>query len=218
MSLDFADPNTMMDLFDPYQALPPGAWNQQPLQGGVRLRQRARKPHILATTRQLLGQSGCEEVTVREISRASGCALQTIYNLVGPRSRAIADAISEYSLFVGRMAARRHPDLTLLNLVDMWVMAAEACPEFVRECNLIIFTPSREIYYHFRDAQLIGVAKLLRRQKASGRISYLTPTRQLAEQIVFFATAMWIDWADRPFPLQDLRMKLINGMIKLMRD
>jgi AcrR family transcriptional regulator len=217
MSLDFADQTSMMALFDPYQAMQPGAWNQQ-TNGGVRLRQRARKSHILATTRQLLGQSGCEEVTVRAISRASGCALQTIYNLIGPRNRAIADAISEYSLFVGRMAARRYPDLTLLNLVDMWVMAAEACPEFARECNLIIFTPSRQIYYHFRDTQLLGVAKMLRRQKANGGISYLTPTRQLAEQIVFFATALWIEWADRPFPLQDLRTKLINGMIKLMRD
>jgi AcrR family transcriptional regulator len=202
-------------VFDPYQPLP---GKQQHLQGVARQNQRARRARILAATRRLLGERGCEEVTVREIARMSGFALQTVYNLVGPRDRAIIDAISEYSLHVGRMAGRKRENPSLLNVVDMWITAAEACPDFARQCNRIIFTPSRQIYYHFRDIQIRGVAKLLRHQQAQGQIFLHASPRAVAEQLVYFAGALWSDWADRPFPLPVLREKLASGLLKLLRD
>lgn len=205
-------------LFNPYRPLPFGAGKVQQIQGGIRQNQRARRARILAVTRQLLGERGCGDVTVREIADKSGYALQTIYNLVGKRDRAIIDAITEYSLFVGRMASRDEANPTLINNVDMWITAAEACPEFARQCNLIILSPSRNIYYHFRDIQIRGVAKLLRHQQTTGHMSFRTPPRMLAEQLVFFSTSMWMDWADRPFPLPLLREKLTSGLVKLLRD
>jgi AcrR family transcriptional regulator len=205
-------------LFDPYSPLPLGAGKPNQIQGAVRQNQRARRAHILAVTRRLLGERGCEEVTVREMARTTGYALQTIYNLVGPRDRAITDAISEYGLFVGRMAAQQERSPSLLKVIDMWMTATEACPEFARQCNLIIFTPSRNIYYHFRDIQLRGVAKLLRYQQGNGQILLHSSPRVLAEQLVYFATAIWIDWADRPFPLPILRDKLASGLLKLLRE
>lgn len=204
--------------FDPYRPLLPGAGKLQPQQSATRHAQRARRARILAVTRQLLGERGCEEVTVREIARSSGFALQTIYNLVGPRDRTIIDAISEYALYVGRMADREGGAPSLLAVIDTWITAAEAAPEFARQTNLILFTPSRNIYYHFRDIQIRGVAKLLRHQQASGQAFFHTPPRLLAEQIVFFAMAIWIDWADRPFAFPLLRQKLAQGLTKLMRE
>jgi AcrR family transcriptional regulator len=169
-------------------------------------------------TRQIIGEQGCEQVTVREIARKSGLALQTIYNLVGPRDRAILDAISEYSLFVGRMAARDERGPSILRNVEMWIAAAEDCPDFARRGNLIVLSDSRNIYYRFRDIQIRGVAKLLRQQQGSGHAFYQTPPRQLAEQLVFYSMAWWMEWADRPFPLPLLREKLLAGLAKLLRD
>jgi AcrR family transcriptional regulator len=203
--------------FDPYAPLPVSVGKPHEPSSGARYNQRARRARILAATRRLLGEQGCEEVTVREIARTSGFALQTIYNLVGPRDRAITDAISEYSLFVGRTAARSEGGPSLTGVIDMWIVAAEACPEFARQCNLIMFTPSRHIYYHFRDIQIRGIAKLLRNQQAQGRLFLKTSPRQVAEEVVYFATAMWIDWADRQYPLAVLREKLSSALPKLLR-
>lgn len=155
---------------------------------------------------------------MRAIARSSGFALQTIYNLVGPRDLAITDAISEYNLFLGRAAAKNEGAPSLLQLIEIWMSAAETYPEFARQCNLIMFTPSRHIYYRFRDIQIRGMAKLLRHQQENGYLYFHAQPRQLAEQLVFFATAMWIDWADRPFPLAVLREKLVSGFAKLLRD
>lgn len=203
------------DLLDPYQPLPVGR-KSHPAQG-ARYNQRVRRARILAATRQLLAEQGCENVTVREIAQVSGFALQTIYNLVGPRDRAIIDAISEYSLYAGRVAAQREGGASLASVVDMWIAATAACPEFSRQCHLIMFTPSRHIYYQFRDIQIRGMTKLLRHQEASGRIFIHNSARHIAEDLVFFATALWIDWADRPFPLPVLRERLLSGMLKLIR-
>jgi hypothetical protein len=157
-------------------------------------------------------------VTVREISRASGCALQTIYNLVGPRTDAIAAAISEYSGFVCGSAPSAEPDRSILDACDMWVVATEACPEYTRQCNRIFFGPSRRIYYNFREAEIRWFTMLLRDQQAAGVAAYRTPSRQLAEQVVFFASALFVEWADNPFPLPELRRKLMSGVFKLLRD
>lgn len=205
-------------LFDPYRPLPPKADPASFGQGGARQKQRARRARILAVTRQIIGEQGCDEVTVREIARKSGFALQTIYNLVGPRDRAIIDAISEYSLFVGRTAAQNEKGPSILRNVEMWIAAAEDCPDFARRCNLIILSDSRNIYYRFRDIQIRGVANLLRQQQASGTAFYRTPPRQLAEQLVLYSMALWMEWADRPFPLPVLREKLLAGLAKLLRD
>jgi AcrR family transcriptional regulator len=205
-------------LTDPFQPLPMPARKSQQIKGGARRNQRARRAQILASTRRLLTEQGCEEVTVRGIARTSGFALQTIYNLVGPRDLAITDAISEYSLYLGRMAANNEGAPSLRQLIEMWMSAAEACPEFARQCNLIMFTPSRHIYYRFRDIQIRGMAKLLRHQQENGHFYFRAPPRQLAEQMVFFATAIWIDWADRPYPFDVLREKLVSGFAKLLRD
>jgi AcrR family transcriptional regulator len=203
--------------FDPFAPLPMmgAAAEGKDL---ARRNQRCRRATILATTRQLLGEKGCEGVTVREIARRSGFALQTIYNLVGPRDHAITDAISEYSLFVGRIASRELGKEPLPRLVDTWMEAAEACPEFARQCNMIIFTPSRQIYYRFRDIQIRGMAKLLRLERDAGRLSQHISPRRLAEELVFYSTAVWVDWADRPFPMHELRERLLWGMLKLVRE
>ncbi len=203
--------------FDPYAPLP---MRSATLEGKdlARRNQRNRRATILAMTRQLLAERGCEAVTVREIARRSGFALQTIYNLVGPRDHAITDAISEYSLFVGRVASQELGKEPLPRLVDTWIEAAEACPDFARQCNLIMLTPSRQIYYRFRDIQIRGMTKLLRLEKEAGRLSQRSSPRKLAEQLVFYSTAVWVEWADRPFPMAELRERLLWGLLKLVRE
>jgi hypothetical protein len=209
----------MVELFDPYLPIAPGAGKPGTLVGGARRSQRIRRSEILATIRRLLTEVGCQELTVRGIADGSGYAIQTVYNLVGPRNQAIAEAINEYSIFVGRMAspALENP-LALPAITNMWVDVQAIRPEFTRQCNLIFFSPARVIYYRFRDRQLRGMTKLLRQQQKSGILKDSVDTAALAELLVFFSTSMWLEWADRPFPLELLREKLNHGFYSLLGD
>lgn len=185
----------------------------------TRQRQRARRAQILATVRRLLTDNGCEGVSMRQLADEAGCSVQTIYNLVGPRDEAISEAISEYSLFVGRTAAPRPDDPgAVIEIANQWFLAIEAHPDFCREVNLIHFTKSREIYYKFRERQLRGMQRLLRRQKQSGIIRSEVNTKVLAEHLVFLSSSLILDWADRPTPLGRLHDRLCSGYSSLLAD
>lgn len=160
-------------------------------------RQRERRAQILASIRRLLSEHGLDGVTMRGIAQDSGYAVQTIYNLVGPREGAIVEAISEYTRHVGLMALP-HPEdpHALLEVIDHWIKAVEAAPEFCRQVCLIYFTDSRGIFYHFRDQQLKALQLLLTRQRRRGLIRTNTDVGALAEQLIIHASALCVEWSD----------------------
>jgi hypothetical protein len=183
----------------------------------ARSRQRCRRSEIRAAIRRLLATEGCEGVTVRDVAGISGFAVQTVYNLVGPRNDAISDAISEYSIFVGRTAYPRAADPTAVPAIaNRWVDSVQMESAFARQSNLIFFTDSRDIYYRFRDQQQLGLRNLLQRQQSCGVIRGEIDTNTLAESIVMYSSALWIDWADRSFPIETLRLKLCAGLFNLL--
>lgn len=205
--------------YDPTVPVPVDAGKPLIFHSELRRLQRTRRSEILAAIRRLLIDHGCEATTMRGIADASGYAVQTIYNLVGPRDIAISEAISDYSLYVGRMASPDRDDPVAFSaILDSWVAVTRVSPEFSRQCNLIFFTPSREIYYRFRDRQLRGMKSLLSYQQKSGIIRPDVGISPLAEQLGFFAASMWVEWADHPFELDVLRGKLAGGFYNLLSD
>jgi AcrR family transcriptional regulator len=183
----------------------------------TRRNQRLRKAQILATIRRLLVEHGFEGVTMRRIAEASGHAVQTVYNLVGPRDEAIVAAVSEYTRYVGRTASPRPEDpQAVMEIIDRWLQSVEAAPEFCRQVSLIYFTRARGIFYAFRDLELKGMHQLLQRQQKCGALRPETNLRDLAEQLVLFASALCVDWADRPYPLEQLRRRLYSGYGNLL--
>lgn len=182
-----------------------------------RQNQRQRRSLILATIRRLLAEQGYDGVTVRGIAEQSGHAVQTIYNLVGPRDQAIVEAIGEYTRYVGRSAMPdpEDPD-AVVEIIDRWVKSIEAAPEFCRQVSLIFFTPSRHIFYNFRDRELKGMQGLLARQQKCGILRTDANIRDLAEQLVLFASALCVEWSDRPFPLDQLHRRMCSGYANLL--
>jgi AcrR family transcriptional regulator len=178
--------------------------------------QRLRRAHILATIRRLLIEGGFENVTMRRISDVSGHAVQTIYNLVGPRNHAIVEAICEYTRFVGRTAKPDPEDSNaVIEIVDRWFQSIVANPEFCRQVSLISLTESREIFYAFRDRQLKGMHHLLAHQQKCGVIQPDVNTKELAELLVLLASAVCIEWADRPCSFDKLQRRLYSGVADL---
>lgn len=182
-----------------------------------RQNQRLRRSMILATIRRLLTEEGYDGVTVRRIAENSGHAVQTIYNLVGPRDQAIIEAIGEYTRFVGRTAMPDPEDPNaVVEIIDRWLASVSAAPEFCRQVSLIFFTPSRHIFYAFRDRELKGMQGLLARQQKCGVLRADANIRDLAEQLVLLASALCVEWSDRPFPLEQLHRRLCSGYANLL--
>lgn len=179
--------------------------------------QRLRRSTILATIRTLLAEEGLEGVTVRRIAEQSGHAVQTIYNLVGPRDLAIVEAISEYSLYVSLSGAPDPADpLAPAAIVDRDLASILINPGFCRNVCLIYFSNSRSIFYAFRDRQVQGLHRFLQQQQRSGVLRDDVDARALAERIMFFLGALCVEWADRDFPFEDLRRRLYDGYESLM--
>lgn len=182
-----------------------------------RRNQRLRRAHILATIRQLLTDGGYENVTMRRIADVSGHAVQTIYNLVGPRDHAIVEAIAEYTRFVGRTAKANPEDPNaIVEIIDCWLQSIAANPEFCRQVSLISLTESRRIFYAFRDRQLNGMHNLLLDQQRCGVLRPEVNTRDLAELLVLLSSALCIEWSDRPCSLEKLRRRLYSGFADLL--
>lgn len=203
-------------LYDPTRPIAPPA--RAPHKALLsRQNQRQRRSQILASLRQLLVEEGLDGVTVRRIAERSGCAVQTIYNLVGPRDLAIVDAITEYTNHVGLTALPDPEDpYAVVNIIECWVKSIEAAPGFCRQVCLIAFTPTRDIFYRFRDQQLQAIRGLLHRQQASGVLRPSANITDLAEQLVLFGSALCLEWADRPFPLPQLQRRLTSGYANLL--
>jgi AcrR family transcriptional regulator len=179
--------------------------------------QRLRRAHILATIRQLLSEGGAENVTMRKIADISGHAVQTIYNLVGPRDHAIVEAIGEYTRFVGRTAKPDPEDPNAVaEIIERWYQSIVANPEFCRQVSLLALTDARAIFYAFRDRQLKGMHNLLSHQQKLGVIRSEIDTRELAEMLVLLASAFCVEWADRPCPLEKLQRRLYSGSCDLL--
>lgn len=204
-------------LYDPSQPIVhfPGAGQSRVAPS--RRNQRLRRAQILATIRRLLIAQGLDGVTVRGIAQASGHAVQTIYNLVGPRDQAIVEAISEYTRHVGHTALPDpgDPD-AVVEIIGRWLQSIEAAPEFCRQVCLIYFTPSRGIFYHFRDKQLKAMQGLLARQQKCGILRADAGIAELADQLVTFAAASCVEWSDRPFPLEQLHRRIRSGFGNLL--
>jgi len=203
--------------FDPCRPVPAAGLRRGMRAVASRQNQRQRRAQILATIRRLLIDHGCAGVTMRRVAEESGHAVQTIYNLVGPREAAIIEAISDYTRYVGQTAAHDPADPgAVVRIIDQWVESISARPEFCRQVSLIFFTESRAIFYAIRDRQMKGLFGLLLRQQKSGVLRADANVRELAEQLAFCASALCIEWADRPFPPDELRRRLCANYANLL--
>lgn len=179
--------------------------------------QRYRRAMILATIRQLLIDDGLEGVTVRRIAERSGHAVQTIYNLVGPRDLAITEAISEYSQYVNLTAAPDPSDPEgPAAIVGRELASIRINPDFCRNVCLIFFSSSRMIFYDFRERQVKALQRFLLQQQRSNVLRRDVDAYGLAEQIMFFNGALMIDWADGRTSLDTMCEKVYSGYENMM--
>lgn len=205
--------------FDPFLPITTRAGGVELTSLETRVAQRMRRSQILATIRRHLTERGLEGVTVRGVTESCGHAVQTFYNLVGPRERAIIDAVSEYTRYVGRAAQIQPSDpYAIIKIINCWLKSIDAQPEFCRQVSLIFFSDARSIYYEFRDGQLFCMTRLLADQQRAGVMRSDVNVRDLAEQLVLLSSALCLEWSDRPFPIEQLHSRLRSGFECLLAN
>lgn len=177
----------------------------------LRQGQKWRRAEIMATIRQLLIERGYQGVTIRRIAEMSGRAVQTIYNLLGPREDAIVQAISEYTASV---AQSFNPDPSdpeaIRKMVEAQIRSVEEAPEFCQQVCRIYFTNDRHIYYKFRDLQTRGLYAMLIKQKRNRIIRPEVNCLDLAANFMACVGSHYIEWTDGNISFEELR-KNVNS-------
>jgi AcrR family transcriptional regulator len=181
--------------------------------------QRNRRSMILASIRRLLVDEGYEGITVRRIAEYSGHAVQTIYNLVGPRDLAITEAVTEYSQYICLTANPNPADPhAAAGMIDRELQSIEIHPEFCRNVCSIYFSGSRSIFYDFRTRQTKMLYGFLNQQQKAGIIRPGVDTRSMAENFMLFMGAIFVEWSDSSLPLDQVKQRLYAGYFSIMAE
>jgi AcrR family transcriptional regulator len=181
--------------------------------------QRHRRSMILASIRRLLLEEGYEGITVRRVAECSGHAVQTIYNLVGPRDLAITEAVTEYSQYVCMTSTPNPADpYASVAMIDREVKSIEINPAFCRNVCNIYFTESRGIFYDFRARQTKMLHSFLVQQQKTGIIRAGVDTRSMAENFMMFMGQVFVEWSDYSLPIDQLKQRLYAGYYSMMAE
>ncbi|MCB2060367.1 MAG: TetR/AcrR family transcriptional regulator [Novosphingobium sp.] len=204
-------------LYDPGRPITPAPSRAPATASVFRQNQRQRRAKILAATRSLLTERGLEGVTMRGIAENSGLAVQTIYNLVGPRDEAIVEAICEFWRDLGDSEVPDPDDpKAVIDVIDRWVESMAAAPDFCRQVCMIALSPSRGIFHKFRDRQSKAMRGFLASQQRRGIIRANVSTSDLAEQMVLLASALCLEWTDRRCSLDQVHRRLTTGFAYML--
>lgn len=207
-----------MLVFDPAQPIlrPAGHLGKT---DGFGQNQRHRRSVILASIRRLLMDEGHQGITVRRVAECSGHAVQTIYNLVGPRHLAITEAVTEYSQYVCLTATPNpaDPDASV-GMIGRELQSIEINPEFCRNVCNMYFTESRSIFYDFRARQTKMLHGFLLQQQKSGIIRPGADTRSMAENFMLFMGAIFLEWSDFSLTFEQLKKRLYTGYFSMMAE
>jgi AcrR family transcriptional regulator len=203
---------------DPRLPVPPvfaqrGDGRQPP----ARQNQRRRRAVILASIRQLLLEEGYKGVTVRKIAELSGNVVQTVYNLVGPRDQALVEAIADYTSYVGRLAPVTPEDpAAVIKIIEWQGQSVLREPEFTRQVCLMYFTDGRRIFQQYRQRQIRDVHSILAKQKRVGVLRRDVNCRDVAQDLMFYSSVIFIEWADQAFPTGDLISRIRSGYAHIL--
>jgi len=179
--------------------------------------QRQRRSQILAAVRRLLIEEGYKGVQVRRIADLSGVVVQTIYNLVGPRDLAIIEAIADYTGHIGRLSPFTPEDpAAMIKIIEWQGQSVMIAPEFSRQVCLLYFSDARHIFQEYRQRQMRNVHLMLAKQKRIGVLRRDTDCRVLAEEMMYFSSALFVDWADLAFPMETLLSRVISGQTHIL--
>lgn len=182
-----------------------------------RAAQRRRRARILSTARHLIARHGRDGFVLKEVAELCDVSVQTIYNLVGDRSRVMAVAVNEFIAASFTLAGDpAHPARFLVLADNYWTTAAEQ-PDYVRNATIDYFSPHQDYRQAVQSFAARIYADSLGAMKRGGYLSAGADTQALAYRFTCLTAAMVFDWSIGSRSLEELRVDLFEGHAALLR-
>lgn len=170
-----------------------------------------RKAEILAATRRLLAEQGCDRLMLKSVSDVCSVSTQTVHNIFGSKTQLLSEAMNQYTYVVDSRSLSEAQDPTVFLWIAVAYCRAAACqPEFVRQFVKAAFSskmPLRETVFQFGSALKLQMLRGLAQRK------YLRPffdPRVTAEQIAYVNTFALLEWSEND-DLPGLYSRIVQG-------
>jgi AcrR family transcriptional regulator len=164
-------------------------------------RQSAKVERIMEVTRQLLGEVGVENITMRDLALKSRVAAATLYNRFGTKDRLVTAAvIDHYELAIANVVARRattqQPLDQLVENVRVITRDCQRRPGFAQALMVAYFKigNDREMPTRLYEALLHSLLPPIRQMEAHGALQPWITAQAVAEDLcdrMFGAVMKW---------------------------
>lgn len=170
-----------------------------------------RRAEILAATRRLLAEDGCDRLMLKSVSDACSISTQTIHNIFGSKTELLTAAMNQHTLMIDCHALSQSEDPSVfLWLALAYCRGATERPEFVREFMHAAFSPKvalRETLLKFGADLKLQILRGLARRKL---VRPFIDPRIAAEQIAYVNTFAMLAWAEND-DIGQLYERMIHG-------
>lgn len=184
-----------------------------PLRLGQGANQRNRKAEILAATRRRIAELGCRRVTNRMIADDCGLSAQTLYNLVGDRTRLISEAMTSHMTDIGQAVLPQlewhHP----VFIADAFWQATAAEQGFMRELAASYFDKNFEIGKRIEAFAVGLLAQALAKLRCGGKMGGGVDLWALAQCVTSANAAAYFGWVNDIFDIHELRIRIVRAHI-----
>ena len=180
-----------------------------------------RRERILAAAREIIGQSGYEALTMRDLARASRVTVPTIYNLIGSKEQVLFAAIEEQTArFEASLAggAELPPAERLRTIVDACVDEYLRMPRYYRSLLSLLFISDSAGAMKQRVDRALStpIGETLTAMRASGELAPWIELRPLRGRVRAHLQMTSIQWAAGGLSDEGLRASAHYGASLVM--
>ncbi|MCK9541655.1 MAG: TetR/AcrR family transcriptional regulator [Novosphingobium sp.] len=179
-----------------------------------------RRARILEETRRMLGESGMDGLSIRELCKRANIALRTLYNTFYSKDRLVAIAIRDAYDQVNRNIRYRTPSDTLDGVIDRMILtyrSSMAARNFTRSISSLYFVPglSPDIWTALQNMVFRNLNPWLHKVERDGELQAGVHVDELAGIIANMEYSTSHDWSEGRISDPDFIHRLVTGMLRI---
>jgi AcrR family transcriptional regulator len=181
----------------------------------------ARRARILDLTRELIGEAGLAQFSIRELSVRAGVAKQTIYNTFETKERMIATAINEY--FEQREDEVRYhsPQGTMERMIERTIIAGQRAarlPNYMAALMSIYFSydPDADIWAAIQRSTTHAHKPWIERLAAEGLLQPWVDPEVLIADLALLRNGITFEWCRGRIGIDETLRRKVIGLLTAM--
>lgn len=174
-----------------------------------------RRDHIIATTREMIGELGIEGITMRDLARRSGVVVGTLYNQFNSREAIIADALRQdfegrYKPFPSTMPPSERLEA---RITEASKAIAGPMRDYTRSVMFFYFhyNPNADLRSTIHDFVMEDISRIVQTIEDRAELQPWVNARAFADDIVTQLYALAAKWTQGYIPERQLKARLIQA-------